>query len=112
MLSREHLLPVGSYGNLKASRDVVLGDVVFVMSDGSLETTRVTGIETVIKKGAYCPHTTGKSVTLQSLTYYYPTSPFKSTVFSIACIGIRQEIYREISCARFKGFTWIHVCQH
>ena len=59
LLSREHLLPVGCHGNLKASRDVVPGDVVLLMCDGDVKESRVTRVETVIKKGAYCPHTTG-----------------------------------------------------
>ena len=59
LLSKGHLLHVGRYGNLKAAREVTTGNVVFVTSQGGLEYEVVTKVTTVVKKGAYCPHTTG-----------------------------------------------------
>ena len=60
LLSRGHLIHVGSHGNLKAARDVAIGDTVFVTVDFSLRSTKVTAVTEVVRRGAYCPHTTGK----------------------------------------------------
>ena len=60
LLSRGHLIHVGCHGNLKAARDVAIGDTVFVKMNSNLRPTKVTGVTEVLKRGAYCPHTTGK----------------------------------------------------
>ena len=60
LLSRGHLIHVGCHGNLKAARDVAIGDTVFVKVNSNLRLTKVTGVTETIKRGAYCPHTTGK----------------------------------------------------
>ena len=59
LLSKGHLLHVGCYNNLKAAREVTKGDVLLVTSQGGLQHEVVTKVTTVVKKGAYCPHTTG-----------------------------------------------------
>ena len=58
-LSGEHLLHIGYYGNLKAANEVKVGDHVLVLEDGIPWKSRVNEIKTTVKKGAYCPHTTG-----------------------------------------------------
>ena len=60
LLSREHLIHVGHHGNFKAARDVAIGDTVFVTLDFRLRPTKVTRVTEVLKRGTYCPHTTGK----------------------------------------------------
>ena len=60
LLSMGHLIHVGYHGNLKAARDVAIGDTVLVTADFNLKPTKVTGITQVLKRGAYCPHTTGE----------------------------------------------------
>ena len=65
-MSREHLLHVGYYGNLRPARDVSVGDDVMVAINGNVVNTKVTGKETVMKSGAYCPHTTGTKASFSS----------------------------------------------
>ena len=60
LLSRGHLIHVGSHGKLKAAPDVAIGDTVFVTVDFRLRPAKVTGVTEVLKRGAYCPHTTGE----------------------------------------------------
>ena len=59
LLSRGHLIHVCYHGNIVPARDVAIGDTVFVNEDFTLKPTKVTGTTEVIKRGAYCPHTTG-----------------------------------------------------
>ena len=65
-MSREHLLHVGYYGNLRPARDVSVGDDVMVAINGNVVNTKVTGKETVMKSGVYCPHTTGNEASSSS----------------------------------------------
>ena len=60
MLSSEHLLHVGCYGNLRAAKDVRDGDNILLLADGKLLKSEVIAIKTTVLRGAYCPHTTGK----------------------------------------------------
>ena len=65
-MSREHLLHIGYYGNLRPARDVSLGDDVIVVTSGNVMNARVIEKENVIKWGAYCPHTTGTKASFSS----------------------------------------------
>ena len=59
LMSRNHFIHVGYYGNLKAADSVAIGDTVFTVFSDKLKPTKIVEITEVKKNGAYCPHTTG-----------------------------------------------------
>ncbi len=56
LISGRHLLPVNSEKNLIPAEQVQIGDVLFTETGQEV----VKNMEIVIKRGAFCPHTTGK----------------------------------------------------
>ena len=68
LMSGNHFIHVGYYGNLKPADSVVIGDTVFTVFGDKLKPTKVAEIAAVQKNGAYCPHTTGKK---KQLSQYF-----------------------------------------
>ena len=60
LMSRNHFIHVGYYGNLKAADSVAIGDMVFTVLNDKLKPAKIAEIAKVKKNGAYCPHTTGE----------------------------------------------------
>ena len=68
IMSGNHFIHVGYYGNLKPADCVAIGDTVFTVSSDKLKPAKVAESAKVKKNGAYCPHTTGEK---KQLSYYF-----------------------------------------